>query len=94
MDENRQKREVTGSKQVLEEKLGKSVELFAFPYSDGGDEAEVSSAILQHAGYRAAFLCGGGLSFGHLPLGDRFRISRLAVYRDTDLDLELSTEAI
>ena len=62
----------------------------AFPYSDGGDQPPASDALLASTGYEAAFLCGGGPSVNRLPVEYPYRIDRLAMYRDTDLDTELT----
>ena len=83
-------REFTQSKQVLEKGLGNPIEAFAFPYSDSGKNDQVVDTALQQAGYRAAFLCGGGPNTNELPIRDPYRIDRLAVYRDTDLRSALS----
>lgn len=88
-DAKRQAHELIVSKRILEDKLGTSVEMFAFPYSDAGSDRENSGRMLAGAGYRAAFLCGGGPSRNCLPLPDPFHIDRLAVYRDTNLNNEL-----
>ncbi len=82
------------SKRILEEGLGKPVEVFAFPYSDAGSNAEAINAALRKAGYLAAFLCGGGPSTVALPVPDPFRIDRLATYRDTNLDQELNHRTV
>lgn len=44
---------------------------------------------LSSAGYRAAFLCGGGAAACALPPQTPFRIDRIAVGRKTDLRREL-----
>src|SRR5262249_13389250 len=54
-----QEHEVSRSKQVLEEAVGEPVELFSFPYGDGGKDAEQVTSLLRRAGYRAACLYGG-----------------------------------
>jgi peptidoglycan/xylan/chitin deacetylase (PgdA/CDA1 family) len=89
LESARQAHELAASKEALEEALGKPVKLFAYPYSDSGSDGEATDAMLACAGYRAAFLCGGGPSRNRLPLPDPFRIDRLAMYRDTDLENEL-----
>jgi peptidoglycan/xylan/chitin deacetylase (PgdA/CDA1 family) len=82
--------ELVASKAMLEEKLSKRVETFAFPYGDGGkDPAEVTRA-LRTAGYAAACLYGGGPVV--LPGADRYRLSRLAIGADTDLARELARD--
>lgn len=91
LEPKRQWYELASSKEVLEIRLGKQVELFAFPYSDAGLDRVSVNRMLAGTGYRAAFLCGGGKSANRLPFPDRFRIDRLAMYRDTDLRAELDS---
>jgi peptidoglycan/xylan/chitin deacetylase (PgdA/CDA1 family) len=79
-------RELRESKAALESALERPVELFAYPYGAAGRAGRLSP-VLEAAGYRAAFLYGGGPA--RLPPGDRFRISRLAMGPDTDLSNEL-----
>ncbi len=78
-------REFIQSKEVLEAGLGKPVNAFAFPYSDSGKDDKAVDAALKQAGYRAAFLCGGGKKINEWPFQHPYRIDRLAMYRDTDL---------
>lgn len=85
--------EIARSKRTLELELREKVETLAFPFSDPGRDAKAVDEGLREAGYRAAFLCGGGPDIVELPVPDRFRIDRLAVYRDTDLKSLLSGEA-
>jgi peptidoglycan/xylan/chitin deacetylase (PgdA/CDA1 family) len=82
--------ELVQSKGVLEERVGKPIEAFAFPFSDSGRNSDATRGLLLRAGYRAAFLCGGGPKTNGLPIQDPFRISRLAMYRDTDLETALA----
>ena len=84
LNHEQMEREFIQSKEVLEAGLGKPVVTFAFPYSDSGKNDSVVDAALQQAGYRAAFLCGGGKNINDWPIQHPFRIDRLAVYRDTD----------
>ena len=83
--------EVAGSKAALEERLGKEVTLFAFPYGDGGADPDAVGAALERAGYRAAFLYGGGPL--DLSAADRYRLTRIAVGADMDLEAELHASA-
>ena len=88
-----QEQELVRSKAVLERGLNKPVDVFAYPYGDAGlgrDWREKRKALrgaLQRAGYRAAFLYGGRPQ--HLPARDRFRLARVAMGPDTDLEAEL-----
>jgi peptidoglycan/xylan/chitin deacetylase (PgdA/CDA1 family) len=83
-----QEQEVCRSKKVLEEAAGKPVEVFSFPYGDGGKEEESVTTLLRRAGYRAACLYGGGPQL--LPDANPFRLTRIAMGPDTDLAGELN----
>jgi peptidoglycan/xylan/chitin deacetylase (PgdA/CDA1 family) len=98
-----QEEELRRSKATLEAGLGKRVEVFSYPYGDDGAssypyEADVKSSrglhrvrdTLARTGYRAACLYGGEPI--DLPAADPFRLSRLAVGPDTDLQAELQDE--
>ncbi|HEX5273170.1 MAG TPA: polysaccharide deacetylase family protein, partial [Gemmataceae bacterium] len=80
--------EVVGSRLVLESGLGRPVEVFAFPFGDGGPDASEVGGALRRAGYRAACLYKGGAVT--LPAGDPFRLTRFAMGPDTDLGAELT----
>ena len=80
--------ELATSKAVLEQELGKEVELFAFPYGeDGADPGAVRGAIAR-CGYRAAFLYHGGAT----PISEfgRFEIPRVPLGSDSDLSDDLA----
>ena len=89
-----QEAELTYSKTVLEEGLNKSVDVFAYPFGDGGlgRDWRIKRKALRHelerTGYRAACLYGGGPQ--PVPVADRFRLTRLAMGPDTDLEAELN----
>jgi peptidoglycan/xylan/chitin deacetylase (PgdA/CDA1 family) len=75
--------EIVRSKAVLEDGLGKPIEIFAYPSGDVGASSSVARLALRLAGYRAAFLYGGGpVGF---PITDPYRLPRLAMGPDTDL---------
>lgn len=82
-----QEHELRASKQALEDELQAPVSLFAFPFGDGGDGRSVGS-LLEKAGYEAACLYGGGAL--QLPTDDRFRLARVPVGPDTDLERKLA----
>jgi peptidoglycan/xylan/chitin deacetylase (PgdA/CDA1 family) len=95
-----QEAELRRSKTILEAGLGKRVEVFSYPYGDDGVSSYPyagdgkSSQILRNvrdmlrqAGYRAGFLYGGGTA--HLPAANPYRLNRLALGPDTDLQEEL-----
>ena len=92
--------ELRRSKATLEAGLGKRVEVFSYPYGDDGvssypygDDGASSRVLrgvreaLERAGYRAACLYGGGPN--RLPAAGPYRLTRLAVGPDTDLQAEL-----
>jgi peptidoglycan/xylan/chitin deacetylase (PgdA/CDA1 family) len=82
-----QEEELVRSKAVLEAGLGKPVEVFSFPYGDGGPDVNSMRGALERAGYRAACLYGGGPV--DLAGADPFRLERVAMGPDTDLQGEL-----
>ncbi|HUP27844.1 MAG TPA: glycosyltransferase [Chloroflexia bacterium] len=71
--------EVTGSKRDLEEHLGRTVELFAYPY--GHYNAAVRDHV-QRSGYRAAFSVARGLN---TLKTDRFALRRVTISGDDNL---------
>jgi peptidoglycan/xylan/chitin deacetylase (PgdA/CDA1 family) len=78
-----QERELDESKAALESGLGEQVELFSYPYGDFGGDREVSAQALRRAGYKAAFLYGGGPN--RLPIQEVHHVERIAMGPDTDL---------
>jgi peptidoglycan/xylan/chitin deacetylase (PgdA/CDA1 family) len=85
-----QREELMRSKAVLEEGLSKPVNVFAYPYGDGGTNPNVQRNLLVQAGYISACLYGGGPI--RLPIADPYRLNRLAMGPDTDLQAELEQE--
>ncbi len=79
--------EAQRSKAALEKRLGRPVELFAFPHGDPGADPGAARRMLDGAGYRAAVLRTGGVN--PVPVDDRFALSRLTVGPDTDLSRHL-----
>jgi peptidoglycan/xylan/chitin deacetylase (PgdA/CDA1 family) len=80
-------KELAHSKTVLEAGLGKPIEVFAYPYGDSGVDPMRSNELLRQAGFRAACLYGGGPIA--LPIVDRYRLARLAMGPDTNLQIAL-----
>ena len=78
-----QRQELLRSKAVLEDGLGKPVEVFSYPYGDCGPEPGATRNGVEQAGYRAACLYGGGPH--RVPVADPYRLARLAMGPDTDL---------
>jgi peptidoglycan/xylan/chitin deacetylase (PgdA/CDA1 family) len=76
------------SKREVEDRLQKTVEVFAFPYGDGGRDPSAATRVLRRCGYRAACLYGGGPV--ELPAVDPYRLSRLSLGFGSDLVAELS----
>lgn len=83
-----QRAELVGSKAALEDRLEEPVETFAFPYGDDGRHPEQLRAELERAGYRAACLYRGGPI--NMPVGDHYRLPRLAMGPDTNLEAALT----
>jgi peptidoglycan/xylan/chitin deacetylase (PgdA/CDA1 family) len=75
--------EILRSRVVLEDGLGKPVEVFSYAYGDCGPAPEATRSMLERAGYRAACLYGGGPH--RVPVADTYRLDRVAVGPDTDL---------
>ena len=75
--------ELRRSKAQLEERLGKRVDLFSFPYGDDGDDPTAAARSLAAAGYRAACLYGGGVNV--LPVPSPYRLERVAMGPDSNL---------
>lgn len=73
-------REITDSRQALEELLGKSVETFAFPY---GLTSKLVTGEVKDAGYLAAV--GLGTSYRHTEK-TRYYLSRIEVRSEYDLE--------
>jgi peptidoglycan/xylan/chitin deacetylase (PgdA/CDA1 family) len=76
------------SKRMLEEGLSRPVRLFSFPYGDEGAQPLDTAALLAEAGYRAAFLYGGGAT--SWPAVNRFALPRIPMGPDTDLAAALA----
>ncbi len=87
LDEAERDRELKDSKALLEDRLGNPVELFSFPYGDYGGDRRASASALQRAGYKAAYLYGGGAI--PVPAADVYQIARLKMGPETHLGGEL-----
>lgn len=86
-----QERELRVPRDILEARLEKPVELFSFPYGDAGRDSALMEAALKRAGYRAAFLYGGGPV--RWPAPSPFRIARIPMGPDTDMNRVLASIA-
>jgi peptidoglycan/xylan/chitin deacetylase (PgdA/CDA1 family) len=78
------------SKVELERVVGRTVTTLAYPYGYPGQDPESTAAILAAAGYRCAFVYGGGLV--RFPITHRFLLPRLAIGPDTDLPALIQPE--
>jgi peptidoglycan/xylan/chitin deacetylase (PgdA/CDA1 family) len=78
-----QEEELARSKITLEAGLEKAVEVFAYPYGDSGTQPRSTGRALERAGYRAACLYKGGPN--PLPIVEPYRLTRVAMGPDTDL---------
>jgi peptidoglycan/xylan/chitin deacetylase (PgdA/CDA1 family) len=83
-----QEEEMVRSKAVLEFELNKPVEMFCYPYGDGGTNPQQVGRMLKRSGYKAACLYDGLLA--QLPITDPNRLSRLFIGRGSDLHTELA----
>jgi len=83
--------ELERSKAVLEDGLGKAVDLLSYPYGDAGTDSEKTRQLAKDFGYAAACLYGGGPF--HLPPNNQYRLERVAMGPDTDLRRELEAPA-
>jgi len=81
--------ELRRSKELLENRLGRRIETFAYPYGDRGADLRGLRTIMRRTGYRAACLFGDGPN--RWPLPDRYLLNRVAMGPDTDLGAELAT---
>jgi peptidoglycan/xylan/chitin deacetylase (PgdA/CDA1 family) len=83
LDASEQCAETGQSKRMLEEGLSRPVRLFSFPFGDQGAQPQDTATLLKEAGYRAAFLYGGGATAW--PATDCFALPRIPMGPDTDL---------
>ena len=76
--------EIHESKRILEEKLGKPMDFFSYPYGDINEEIR---KMVERAGYRGALDAWGGMNNKNT---DIFRLKRIPVFeRDDSLQLKL-----
>jgi peptidoglycan/xylan/chitin deacetylase (PgdA/CDA1 family) len=79
--------EIVKSKADLENKLGKAIDVFSYPYGDKGLDTNETDIILKDAGYKAAFLY-GGKPF-KAPISSTYNLARVPIGMDTDMQLAL-----
>jgi peptidoglycan/xylan/chitin deacetylase (PgdA/CDA1 family) len=85
-----QEEELRRSKAALEAGLGKTVEVFSYPYGDGGENPQELRALMRRIGYQAGCLYTGGPN--RLPVSDPYRLTRLAMGPKTNLQAALGTK--
>jgi peptidoglycan/xylan/chitin deacetylase (PgdA/CDA1 family) len=79
--------ELRRSKEAIEKRLSKLVDIFALPYGDDKVDPTELELMYRRTGYRAACLFGG--SVNPLPLADPYRLERMAIEEATDLESAL-----
>ncbi|SDU11130.1 Peptidoglycan/xylan/chitin deacetylase, PgdA/CDA1 family [Verrucomicrobium sp. GAS474] len=88
--------EIEDSKKEIEERLGRPVAFFSFPFGDNaaerGHDSPVIEALLRESGYRAACVYGGDPV--PLDLSHPYRLTRIAMGEDTDLAKALDSRPI
>lgn len=68
--------EISGSRQMIEARLGAPVELFAYPYGRAENLTESNRELVRASGFRCCASCFGGTN----PRGtDSFRLRRIAI---------------
>jgi peptidoglycan/xylan/chitin deacetylase (PgdA/CDA1 family) len=87
LDLSAQQEEVIRSKAVLEEGLGKPVEILSYPFNDAGRDPAALAITLKHMGYQAACLYKGGPN--PVPIAEPYLLKRIPMGPDTDLRNEL-----
>ena len=83
-----QAKEAQQSKDMLEAELGTEVSLFAFPYGERQD-SDATDEAMAAAGYRAALLYKGGPLTLPADAEQPYRLGRVAVGPDTNLEKHL-----
>jgi len=76
--------ELQTSKLALERELGTPTKLWSYPFGDAGPEQDSLEERAADLGYLAACLYPGGTVT--LPVDNPFRLSRIAMGPDTDLE--------
>lgn len=82
-------REIAESREILGEKLGHSVDLFAYPNGKSEDLTEDVVRAVERAGFRAAFTAEFGAAS---PSNDPYRVPRVTVYAGSPASMSLQVE--
>lgn len=90
LNPDEQEEELRQSKAALEAGLGKPVEVFSYPFGYDGTDPQRMRKMLEQLGYRAACLYGGKPRPNPVPIVNPYRLMRLAMGPDTNLQAELS----
>lgn len=77
LDDEAQRAELTGSRRILEDRLGRRVEALAYPYGWPGAFDDRTRSIAAEAGYHVAFASFEGIN--RQGSTDRFAVRRLGV---------------
>ena len=89
LNPDRQEQELRLSKSIIEAEIGKSVQLFAYPFGRVPSDRHALSERLERLGYRAAFRFGGG--FATIPAADGHFLPRVDMYPNDDLASKLGS---
>jgi peptidoglycan/xylan/chitin deacetylase (PgdA/CDA1 family) len=82
-------REIAESREVLSAKLGRAVDLFAYPNGKSSDMSDDVVRAVERAGFRAAYTTQFGAAS---PANDPYRVPRVTAYATTPAALRLQLE--
>lgn len=82
-------REIAESREVLASKLGRPVDLFAYPNGKSEDMTDDVVSAVERAGFRAAFTAEFGAAS---PSNDPYRVPRVTAYATSPAALEMQVE--
>lgn len=77
-------KELRESKRIMEERLGRPVKDFAYPFGQPADCGFAAEAVLHDCGYRSAMTTSRGIN---LPGADRYRLRRVQIGEERSLAL-------
>jgi peptidoglycan/xylan/chitin deacetylase (PgdA/CDA1 family) len=84
LPESAQRKEIVGCAQLLEERLGHSVEAFAYPYGSATDYDTRCIQLVEDAGY--LYACSNRYGWNCAPHIERFALRRIWIDRTDTLD--------